>query len=116
MRSLLIAVVTLFFSSILFAGGSSVETLKWLEAADPVSDATNALKQKDRRLRAVFGYTLLIPGTDPGKFMEYRKNYGLNPIEGTSDVIENKEHAKLNNLAIEYAKLYNGTILSEVGN
>ena len=103
----------IYFSLIgtLYAANSNESLLTWLKTADPQTDATQALKQNDKRLMAVYGYTLHIPGTKPENFTEYQNTYGLKPIEGTSDMIESEEHGKLNALAFKYAKQYNNIIL-----
>jgi len=109
MRKLILLLLTLSFINTLQAAG--IETLKWLETANPQTDAINAVNNNDLRLRAVYGFTLSIPGTEPSKVMKYKASYGINPIIGTSDTIENKEHGRLIKLANEYAKQYNGIIL-----
>ena len=88
-----------------------VKQLKWLETANPENDAKKAIEEKDFRLRATYGYVLEIPGVDPKDWVEYEKTYGVNPIEGTSDSLINKEHMRLSKLAHEYAAKYNKVIL-----
>ena len=89
-----------------------VEKLKWLESANPEMDAKKAIAEKDFRLRAIYGYVLMIPGVNQEDWIEYEKTYGLNPIEGTSDSLINEEHARLQKLASEYALKYNKVILN----
>lgn len=88
-----------------------VTQLKWLESANPENDAKKAIKEKDFRLMAVYGYALEIPGVDPKYGIEYKKIYGINPIEGTSDFLISKEHMRLSKLAHEYAAKYNKAVL-----
>ena len=100
--------------SFAMAGESSydpVEQLKWLDSANPKNDAKKAIEEKDFRLRGTYGYALEIPGVDPKDWVEYEKTYGVNPIEGTSDSLINKEHMRLSKLAHEYAAKYNKVIL-----
>lgn len=87
-----------------------VEQLRWLYKANPEKDAKEAIAQGDVRLRAVYGYTLVVPGIK-GDYTKYKETYGLNPIEGTSDFIQNEEHGKLIKLATKYAEKYNRIIL-----
>ena len=102
------------FSNVIAQGskGDPVEKLKWLESANPELDAKRAIDRKDFRLRAVYGYILLAPGVDQRDYNEYKKTFGFNPIEGTSDSLINGEHARLNRLASEYAFRYNKVILN----
>jgi hypothetical protein len=88
-----------------------VEKLRWLESANPEIDAKKAIAGKDFRLKAIYGYVLMIPGVNQEDWIEYEKTYGLNPIEGTSDSLINEEHARLQKLASEYASKYNKVIL-----
>jgi len=92
--------------------GDPVEELKWLESANPELDAKRAIDRKDFRLRAVYGYVLSVPGVDQRNYDEYKKTFGFNPIEGTSDSLISPEHARLNQLASEYAFRYNKVILN----
>ena len=92
--------------------GDSVEKLKWLESANPELDAKNAIDRKDFRLRAIYGYVLSVPGVDQRDYDEYKRTFGFNPIEGTSDSLISGEHARLNQLASEYASRYNKVILN----
>jgi hypothetical protein len=91
---------------------NSVKKLKWLESAKPEVDAKKAIIQKDFRLRAIYGYVLMIPGVNQKNWIKYENKYGVNPIEGTSDNLINDEHARLQKLASEYALKYNKMILN----
>jgi hypothetical protein len=89
-----------------------VEKLKWLESANPELDAKKAIDRKDFRLRAIYGYVLSVPGVGQRDYDEYKRTFGFNPIEGTSDSLISGEHARLNQLASEYAFRYNKVILN----
>lgn len=89
-----------------------VEQLRWLYKANPEKDATKAIAKGDLRLRAVYGYTLSVPGIK-GDYTKYKETYGINPIEGTSDSLQNEEHGNLNALATKYAEKYNRIILKQ---
>ncbi|MDO9289515.1 MAG: hypothetical protein Q7T83_12090 [Thermodesulfovibrionales bacterium] len=88
------------------------EQLRWLYKANPEKDAKEAIAKGDLRLRAVYGYTLTVLGIK-GDYTKYREIYGINPIEGTSDFLQNEEHGKLNALATKYAEKYNRVILKK---
>lgn len=103
----------------------AIALLKWLNDADPVKDAHKAIEKGDCRLRAVYGEALEVPGFDfskgynqelSGTYNYFRTKYGLNPIEGTSDVLFGAEHARLNKRAYEYALEYNRIILKHAPN
>lgn len=110
---LLLLFVCLVMSSFAIAEDKSnkaVEKLKWLESANPEVDAKKAIIEKDFRLRAIYGYVLMIPGVNQKNWIKYENKYGLNPIEGTSDNLINDEHARLQKLASKYAFKYNKII------
>lgn len=88
-----------------------IDKLKWLESADPIADAHKAILKKDFRLHAVYGYSLIVPGTENSKLEELQERYGLNPIDGTTDKLLNEKHGRLNRLAFEYSRVYNREIL-----
>lgn len=111
MRSLIAIIFALLLSSSLSAEEGSVEKLIWLTYANPVTDANKALKNGDKRLKAVYGYVLSIPGTKYEQFDELKDKYGVSPIEGTSDNFKSKKHKNLNNLANDYARKYNKVII-----
>ena len=87
--------------------------LQWLEKANPVNDAKEAISNGDFRLRGVYGFTMILPGVGDDRF-KYEKTPGINPIEGTSDGLINDEHARLNDLALKYAEQYNQVILKQL--
>jgi hypothetical protein len=96
-------------------GSEEVKKLQWVKNADPISDAKKAIKNRNFALLGIAGYTWSIPGVDERKKLEYRDTYGLRILEGTSDVVFGDEHARLIDLAAEYAKKYNLYILSSPG-
>ena len=84
-------------------------TIESIQDADPVLDAKLAIKQKDFRLAAIYGYSLTVPGLkNTGLAYEHPEKVWI--IEGTSD---NKQ-TELNHLAAKYAETYNGIILKYV--
>jgi hypothetical protein len=91
-----------------------VKQLQWVEKADPVAEAKKAVDRREFTLLGVDGYTWTIPGIDESKKFELRKKYGLKIIEGTSDVVQGDEHARLQELATEYAKKYNLHLLDHI--
>ena len=90
----------------------SVKALRWVESADPIADAKAAIAKGNFKLKGVYGLTLVIPGADHSKWEEYRSQYGVDPIKGTTDAREGLEHGRLIELAATYAEAYNRQILS----
>ena len=88
-----------------------IEALRWVLNANPVTDAKKAVERNDRTLLGVHGYTWTIPGVEESEKHEYRKKYGLKLIEGTGDVVLNREHLDLIKKATEYARRYNMYLL-----
>lgn len=91
-----------------------VEQLRWIEKANPATDAEAALKINDHTLLAVRGYTWVIPGTDESKKLEYKTRYGVRLILGTSDTVISEEHLRLIRLATDYAENYNRYLLKRL--
>ncbi len=50
-----------------------IEKLKWLESADAQADARKAILNRDYRLRAVYGYSLVVPGTEKKNCLNTRQ-------------------------------------------
>ncbi|MGH7847889.1 MAG: hypothetical protein ACREQW_22325 [Candidatus Binatia bacterium] len=93
---------------------ASVAKLRWVEHADPIVDAQNALASNDHRLVGVYGYVISIPGVEMSQWPTYQQRYGLRPIEGTSDTLEEEEHSRLVRKATKYAEHYNKHVLTHV--
>ena len=66
------------------------------------------LSKGDKEFVAIYGYTYEVPGVENKAII---KEYGMRPIEGTSDVVEGQEHKHLIDLARTYAKAYNQKLL-----
>lgn len=114
---ILCTLLALFWGScnISFASEERVKQLLWLEEANPIVDAQKAIKNNDYKFKAVYGYALIIPGIEPKKQKHIADQYGVSPIEGTSDDISGNDHARLINLAYEYAETYNKILLDKLG-
>lgn len=107
-------VLMVFTYKIATSGESETSQLTWLLKADPIQDARMAFNDGDYRLRAIYGYALIVPGITESEVSDYENLYGLNPIVGTSDSLFNEENGKLNKLAFEYARKYNRIMISLV--
>jgi hypothetical protein len=107
----LFSIYFIFIGAVQSQGIDNLSKLKWLDNANPVQDAEKAISDGDLRLRAIYGYSLIVPGIERDEYDEYEKKHGFNPIAGTSDSLETSEHARLQHIASEYCLKYNNVIL-----
>ncbi len=90
---------------------NNTQELRWLYIAKPQADLNKAIQRNDFRFRSINGVGLIVPGI----FITcLDRATQINPIKGTSDVNESREHEKLNKLAIKYAKQYNTKLLQHI--
>ncbi len=94
--------------------GDSVkaEVVSHLKPESAESDARVAVAHGDRRLLAVYGYTIEVPGVRTA-VTELKARYGLRMLEGTSDSYQSPGDQKLNENARRYASIYNRTVISQ---
>ncbi|HET6805366.1 MAG TPA: hypothetical protein VFH59_08005 [Frateuria sp.] len=91
---------------------SEVSELRELKLPRAESDAISAYKSGDRRLLAVYGFALEVPG--------YRGDFYAHPemvraLAGTGDAYCDDEERQLNVNARAYAKRYNEVMLKLTG-
>ena len=87
-----------------------VQQLQWLDAADPQTDAQQALKKGDFRLLGLATRSVNIPGVAKEESLNYELKCGVQLIEGISDVVRSDEHLRLMQKARSYALQYNAII------
>lgn len=87
-----------------------VQQLQWLDAADPQTDAKQALKKGDFRLLGLATHSVNIPGVVKEESLKYEMKCGVQLIEGISDVVRSDEHLRLMQKARSYALQYNAII------
>ena len=87
-----------------------VQKLQWLDAANPQTDAEQALKKGDFRLLGLATRSVHIPGVDKSETLKYELKCGVQLIEGISDVVRSDEHLRLMQKARSYALKYNAII------
>lgn len=113
----LIIFITLFLSLPAFSQECSeiVDSLKWINKANPVVDANKALQQGNYKYYAVYGDDFVIPGMsyEVSKSIINSNNYLA--IEGTGDDMCSSEHLNLNIKAYKYAEHYNQAIHKKKG-
>ena len=87
-----------------------VQKLQWLDAADPQTDAQEAIKKGDLRLLGLATRSVNIPGVSEEDTLAYETKCGVQLIEGISDVVRSDEHLRLMQKARSYALSYNAII------
>ncbi len=87
-----------------------VKQLQWLDAADPQTDAQQALKKGDFRLLGLATRSVHIPGIAKEEMLKYELRCGVQLIDGISDVVRSDEHLRLMQKARSYALKYNAII------
>src|SRR5574340_673098 len=95
-------------------GKEIIESLRWVENADPIKNANHAIETKDYRFLGIAGRGVAVPGLPDGLYWEYTKKYGINVIKGTSDNVWGEEHLRLIRLATKYAETYNKKMLEHL--
>ena len=88
----------------------NVKKLQWLDAADPQTDAQQAIKKSDLRLLGMATRAVNIPGVSQEETYKYEKACGVQLIDGISDVVRSDEHLRLMQKARSYALKYNAII------
>ena len=88
----------------------NVQKLQWLDAADPQTDAQQAIKKGDLRLLGLATRSVNIPGVSKEETYKYEKACGVQLIDGISDVVRSDEHLRLMQKARSYALKYNAII------
>jgi len=84
--------------------------LQWVDAADPQTDAQQAIKKGDFRLLGLATRSVNIPGVSKADTLKYEIKCGVQLISGISDVVRSDEHLRLMNKARSYALKYNAVI------
>jgi len=100
-RASLLAMV-LAFSGVAFA--DPVQDLAWLKSADYRADFERQVDAGSFTFRGVSGLGYFVPGVSEEELrMCFAGIANSKNIEGTSDALDSEEHARLNDLAREYA-------------
>ncbi|WP_166423427.1 hypothetical protein [Paraglaciecola sp. 20A4] len=94
---------------------SSEHPLSWVNDADPLADAQQAIASSDFRLLAFSGRVVSIPGIDLSKLTldVLQRQCGYRTIKGTGDTLRIGEQTSLRSKAHDYAVIYNQHILTE---
>jgi hypothetical protein len=116
-RRILLLLASLYVCTTTFADTKPTDIMKadevaQLKIANAESAAKSAVAQGDRRLLAIRGYTIEIPGVR-GETTALRAKYGIRMLEGTSDAYENQNSQQINENARKYASIYNRVVIAE---
>jgi hypothetical protein len=108
--------IGLYASGVAWGDESTVTSMKaedvrHLVVGHAENDAKSAIARGDRRLLAVYGLTLEVPGVSDD-VSKLRSKYGLRILEGTSDAIKDAQDRQTNLNARKYAKEYNRVVIS----
>jgi len=87
------------------------EDVRLLKVEHAESDARAAIARGDRRLLAVYGLTLEVPGLSENA-SKLRSRYGLRILGGTSDALRGEQDRQNNLNARRYATRYNLVVVS----
>jgi hypothetical protein len=112
-----ISVALLSFSATVFADSIPTDSIKpemvaQLKVTNAESDARSAVAHGDKRLLAVYGYTLMVPGVHDDA-SALRAKYGLRILNGTSDAYKDSSDREFNENARKYASIYNRIVVAE---
>lgn len=117
LQSLLVAAI-FFGTDVVSADDKStdaamaVDQVAKLNVDTAEADAKAAIARGDRRLLAVYGFTVEVPGSKENVAI-LRDKYGLRVLEGTGDAIKGPQDQVLNKNARQYARKYNQIIISQ---
>jgi len=90
---------------------TKAEDVRLLKVEQAESDARSAVARGDRRLLAVYGLTLEVPGLNDD-VSKLRSQYGLRILGGTSDALRGEQDRRTNSNARRYATRYNLVVAS----
>jgi len=82
-----------------------------LMALDPAKAVAAAVRDGDRHLWGIQGYTLVVPGVHSDDYHKYKRRLGFRAMPNTSDGILGPDHAYYIAAAARYAREYNRILL-----
>ncbi|MFC3030923.1 hypothetical protein ACFOEE_00055 [Pseudoalteromonas fenneropenaei] len=90
---------------------SSPGELAWVVNADAAKDVAQAIAKQDFRLLAVAGRGAMVPGVPLEQKDSLIAKCNVRYMQGTSDVLKDKQQREWQQRAIAYAKQYNALLL-----
>ena len=82
-----------------------------LDGLDAAVEVKAALRRRDRRLLAVLGYAVYVPGVTHEEAQALRRRYGVRVIAGTADAQVGEEGERFNHAVHQWAARYNEALL-----
>jgi len=92
--------------------GKYAAQIEALESADPAADVNRAIAAGDLRFVGVIGVALIVPGAPD--WVHVTPQGHVRYIPNTSDAFESEEHARLQQIAYNYAEKYNRILLTKM--
>ena len=89
----------------------AVAALIWIEKADPLADAEQAVRTGDFRVYAQASRGQNIPGVTETDSAAVRQNCGTRVIPGSTDAVRGTRHLELLQKAYDYAEIYNRFVI-----
>jgi hypothetical protein len=91
----------------------AVESLLWLEDADPVQSAAEALEKGDIRLMVMATRANTLPGIETELISKAKSICGIRYLEGSTDTVFGETHLKFIQRASDYAATYNKIVIQK---
>jgi hypothetical protein len=91
----------------------AVESLLWLEDADPMKSAAEALEKGDKRLMAMASRATVLPGIETELISKAKSICGIRYLEGSTDTVFGETHLKFIQRASDYAAAYNKIVIEK---
>ena len=83
-----------------------------LESRNPIADADAAIRRGSPQFLGVYGFALTSPGLSADPYC-LRDSGLLSMLPDTGDVLRCEEHARLQEVARDYARAYNARLLAK---
>jgi len=87
--------------------------LQKLNLKTPEKDLEKNFAKGEKKFMGINGYALTTPGVDSADQKLVEQN-GVQPIKGTTDMLEGQEHLQLISDATDYAERYNQALLKKL--
>ncbi|MEW8508166.1 MAG: glutamyl-tRNA amidotransferase [Candidatus Thiodiazotropha sp.] len=89
----------------------AVESLLWVEDANPDKQAAEALEKGDKRLMAMASRATMLPGIEPELHSKAKSICGIRYLEGSTDTVFGEIHLRYIQRASEFAAIYNRIVV-----
>jgi len=91
---------------------AAISSLSWLRDADASRDAKQAIARGDKRLLAMASRSPSLPGVPAEQTSKAKAVCGIHYVKGSTDAVMGETHLRLLQAARDYARQYNGIMLS----